>query len=211
MCFSLRPASLRPGVAVLCAGLAACGDGATNPGGPGPVATGGLFTVSGVVLEVRPEGRSPLAGARVALLGQANTATSDSNGYYQLAGVRGAPASVVVMASRDGYVQTSTSVMILGNVRVDFELRQTPPSPSPVLSGVVTEKTPDGSRPLAGVHVENSNNHESVITDDQGFYRLSHIEGGSVALYVRKEGYETLLLHMAVPQSGRFDIQLVRR
>jgi hypothetical protein len=105
-----------------------------------------------------------------------------------------------------------------------------PPSPSPpitgnyVVSGVISETTPNGPKPLAGATVEvslcyrsNPNALETVQTDAAGAYRVSGVCSGTGYIWAYKPGYTTKVIQpcdggcfqLVISADTRFDVELV--
>jgi hypothetical protein len=91
----------------------------------------------------------------------------------------------------------------------------TPSSPASqltyILSGVVFEVTPTGVMPIEGVQVEEYDRHQFATTDANGFYRISGVSAGRIAVGFEKEGYQSNRSTVNVNGDTRFDIQAIRR
>ena len=106
------------------------------------------------------------------------------------------------------------------------------PSPTPpiagnyIVSGVITEATPNGPTPLAGATVEvslcyrsNPNVLETVQTDAAGNYRVSGVCAGTGYIWAYKTGYTTQVVQpcdggcfqLVINADTRFDVELVRQ
>lgn len=85
------------------------------------------------------------------------------------------------------------------------------PAPTPVaaptytLSGVISEATPGGIAPLAGVQVWAGREH--VTTDGNGYYSISGVTGSS-GLSVIKGGYKQIRKNLTLSGDTRLDLQL---
>jgi hypothetical protein len=95
------------------------------------------------------------------------------------------------------------------------------------LSGVVSELTPAGTMPAAGVQLYcdscgSPDGHTFTSSDDNGFYSFSWARNGVHSLLVWKDGYVvigptgmlsdgTAVQNATVDGDTRFDIQIVRR
>ena len=198
---------LRTGLALSIALLAACG-GSDPITGPDPVPVSSV-RVFGVVTESSPAlaVARPVSGAIVEVAGV--RATTRADGTYSLSSASlwvGLSATIVVR--RAGMQVAQREIHLEPETRADFTFEAAPLSS---LSGIVYESTAGGRVPLANVHVENSNTHESTRTDGEGRYRLSLIEDAQATLYVSKPGY--LLIsqrHVSVRGEQTLDIELIR-
>ena len=108
------------------------------------------------------------------------------------------PGTLVdVEVSGGALVVTRTSVFVPGSL---------------TLAGVITEATPAGIVPVAGVAVYCfvGNDTRAATTDRNGFYTLLGMFDGTVTVVTIKEGYAETE-HKNVRSDTRFDIQLVRK
>jgi len=82
----------------------------------------GTYTLSGAVTEQTPTGRVPLEGVRVLFpIGSGyRGATTAKDGLYEIPGLY--DGSVVVSASKEGYVRVTGDVSINGNTSFDIQL-----------------------------------------------------------------------------------------
>jgi Carboxypeptidase regulatory-like domain len=170
------------------------------------------YTLTGVVAEVRPNGRVARDGAMVTATALGGTpvtnvaagAVTNSDGFFSMSGLPAGVSITVSARTWEGY-QAIKSLTLSGDTHVDLEI------PTYTLSGVVTESATSGAVALAEVHVEDSSSHRSVSTDGQGAYSLL-LGRGVAVLYVQKDGYQTRSqVPVTVNADTRFDIQLVRR
>ena len=110
------------------------------------------------------------------------------------------PGTLVdVEVSGSALVVTRTSIFVPGSF---------------TLSGVVTEATPAGIVPVAGVGVYCAcgNDSRAATTDRDGFYTLLGMFDATVTVVTIKEGYaESRHENVLVKGDTRFDIQLVRQ
>ena len=195
------------GLALTIVLLAACGG--SNPiTGPDPV-PGSAVRVYGLVTETLPAvGLRPVEGAVVEVAGV--SAVTMADGTYNISSTSlwpGLAATFVVR--RAGTLVAQREVVLALETRADFTFDAAPLSS---LSGIVYEATAAGRAPLANVHVENSNNHESTQTDSEGRYRLSAIEDQQVTLYVTKAGYFVISQRtVTVHGDQTLDIELIRQ
>lgn len=109
---------------------------------------------------------------------------------------------------------------------------QPPPQPprlTYLLSGVVSEVTPDGSRPLAGVTLQiltcrgesRPDGMTTQVTEADGAYRVTEVCAGSAYVWAGKEGYANRALptsqcdgdclEVRITGDTRFDLEFVRR
>jgi len=96
------------------------------------------------------------------------------------------------------------------------------------LSGIVSEATPAGSKPLAAVDLEiavcpplnqAAASHIKTVTDANGFYSVSNMCPGTTYVWLAKAGYKASpprqcdgdCLHATINGDTRFDIELVRQ
>ena len=107
-----------------------------------------------------------------------------------------------------------------------------PPQPPPLtylLSGVVSEVTPDGSRPLAGVTLQiltcrgesRPDGMTTQVTEADGAYRVTDVCAGSAYVWAGKEGFANRVpptarcdgdcLEVRITGDTRFDLEFVRR
>jgi hypothetical protein len=183
---------------------------------PLPEPPAATYTVSGVVSEMTPAGRVPVAGARVDEGTSGRTAVTDEVGGYSLTGLR--QMTSAISASKDGYVSKLTPVTIAGDTTLDIEVERIV---SYTLSGVVFELGEAGRVPIAGVELYCDNcgspqGHTFAYTDANGFYSFSWTFNGSTPLFVTKPGYAIVgptdalgRVHVTVNGDTRFDIQLI--
>ena len=181
---------------------ACSGDTSTVPTSPTqaqlPEAT---FTVSGVVFG---QGDAPLAGARVGFANRQGT--TDAGGAFSLVGVRASYGGV--FAAKEGYASAREVVAVDRDMRFDFHLG--PRVAVFTVSGIVTESTPAGPVPLAGVLVSSYSCEDTpaipsffpagsclvavsqdAITDRNGFYRIPGLYAGSRnSIGLTKDGFE---------------------
>ena len=195
-------------VVSLIVGVAACGDGPRAPTAPNPnfPPFPVTYTLTGVVAEVRPNGRVASGEARVTAVTPATSvggAVTNRDGFFSMSGVPGGVSITLTAKTWEGY-QAVKSLTLSGDSHVDLEI------PTYTLSGVVTELTTSGAVALADVLVEDSNSHRSMRTDGRGAYSLL-LGGGTANLYVAKEGYQTTGTTVSVSADTHLDIQLVRR
>ena len=102
------------------------------------------FTVSGVV---SGQGGLPVKGAQVRIAGKEGT--SDGRGDYRLSGVPSSYGGTT--AIKAGYAAGRKIVAVSGDMELDFELG--PRIAIYTVSGVVSEETPAGIKPVEGVLV----------------------------------------------------------
>ncbi|HET7698424.1 MAG TPA: carboxypeptidase-like regulatory domain-containing protein [Vicinamibacterales bacterium] len=187
--------------------LAACG-GSDAITGPDPVPAAAV-RVFGSVLESSSTGGSgrPVSGAIVEVAGVRGWTSPDGSYSIRNANLMvGATATVVVRRGNTEVAQRE--IRVEQETRADFTVDALPASS---LSGTVYELTAAGRVPLDKVHVENSNNHESTLSDAQGRYRLSFIEDNQATLYVNKPGYRVISqLPVTVTGDQTLDIEMVR-
>jgi len=181
---------------------AACISEVTPPPGfltlSGFVSTGGTFVAPGP-----PVGGVPVEGVRVDIQ-QGDllvAATTDQSGFFTVSGLH--PGDVHIGFSKDGYLSSSSTMTMNGNIRLYRLLspgREIPPADiflNVTLSGVVFEETASGRRPLSNVSVYcepcGAETHTFATTDDNGFYSFSGVwtDAGHfpTRIYVSLDGY----------------------
>jgi hypothetical protein len=154
------------------------------------------YRLSGVVSTMTPTGRVPIADARVTD-GDRHVVRTKSDGSYLIV-LPEMRVDLSISASKLGYVTQTSPQMIGGDTRVDFQLDS---GPRYTLSGVISEFTPAGRVPIAGVVVEEYGNEDSgddytfgsATTDADGRYSISGLVGGPEVLntlWLTKAGYQ---------------------
>lgn len=193
------------GLAVALAVMAACG-GSDVLTGPDPV-PGATVHLSGIVVETSAIlGDRPVGGVTVEIAGARTTTAADGSYSFDIANVP-AGTGMTIMVWRGTTPVAQRQITLAYETRADFTIAALGSS----LSGMVYEVTADGRIPLEKVHVENSNTHESMLTDAEGRYRLLSIEGNQVTLYVNKPGYREISQRAVTVQGDqRLDIELVQ-
>ena len=214
----------------------------TSPSGP-PLTIGwDVFTVSGVAYEHTAAGIQPLAGLPLRVQGYRDRQTpvtidvvTDAAGRYDVPGL--AREYVLVGArAQDAYLSPCSVRLWLWNddpknvhvvSRAYLLGAGTPRSMPPlsrldgypnveVLSGFVTERTPDGVRPVAEASVEHLYGDGQsgdptgfTVTNANGFYVLcGYDDDYGQAVRVRKAGYRTGI--QSIGPSWTIDVELVR-
>ena len=164
------------------------------PGESPPVATGGSYSISGVLTLRTASGAAPLAGAAVGAfvittngVGYGLAAvTTDADGRYQLSAPNG---HVVLGAGAPHSYQPCAAIATVNGANgvKDFEVvdsavtRPATTTDSPTLSGVVYRKTVAGRQPVAGAIIEfeySPVTAATTITDAQGRYSLCQLPTG---------------------------------
>jgi hypothetical protein len=154
------------------------------------------YRLSGVVSTMTPAGLQPIAGARVTD-GDRHVVRTKADGSYLIV-LPEVRVDLSISASKLGYVPRASPQTISGDTRVDFQLDS---GPRYTLSGVITEFTPAGRVPIAGVVVEDYGSEDSgddyssgsATTDADGHYSISGLVGGpgvSNTLWLTKPGYQ---------------------
>jgi hypothetical protein len=141
-------------------------------------ATANLYGVSGFITN----GAARLAGVSVQIVGLTNSASTDTNGYYSLTNL--CPGTYTVVPSLNCSRFNPASRVI-----------QVPPSQSQVnFSGstndvfaVSGQVTTNGTNGLAGVSVTDGT--QTVVTDANGYYLLTHVCPGVVSVAPSFPGY----------------------
>jgi len=179
---------------------AACGSGSQQmPGAPSPPTPYSppppAFSISGVVTEQTVSGVVVLAGVRVGDSTRSRLTISDATGGYRLSGIVTGPVQIRI--DHSGFEPVTREVMVSGDTVLDFQLvRRAPGS----LSGRITEVTPNGPRPVAGVDIEavicppeisfgGSYRLAVAESDADGFYNVLGLCSGETAVFVYKPGY----------------------
>ena len=180
---------------------AACGsDSQQIPIAPSPPAPSPpprqAFSISGVVTEQTASGVVVLAGVRVRDAALSRLAISNATGAYRLGGVFPGPFQLHI--DHSGFEPVTREITVTGHMVLDVELvRRAPGS----LSGRITEVTPDGPRPVAGVDIEAVICPTAIFgdayrlavaeSDADGFYRIPGLCSGETAVFVYKPGYRS--------------------
>jgi hypothetical protein len=171
-------------------GISGVGYGRINAaqavGGSEPVLPG---SITGQVTDA--EDGSTISGAEVS--DGIRTALTDGAGMYTIDGVP--PGSYQVVASKEGYQTSSSTVAVLeGDTAVaDFSLSEIVAVPGSI-TGLVTDAN-DGS-PIVGATV--TDGVGTATTDGAGKYTLADVPAGSHEVTASKEGYESSCLMVDV-------------
>jgi hypothetical protein len=103
---------------------AGCGDGNRSvltptalPPAPAPAAS---FTVSGTITETTDAGEVPVEGATITSAEMEATASTDSDGFYTLTGLRSGMALFIIFKA--GYEERAVEMMIEGDSQLDAVL-----------------------------------------------------------------------------------------
>jgi hypothetical protein len=186
------------------AALAPGGCGSSSPAAPSPapvnpsaISNAAEFTVTGVVRESVP-GAGPGALVRGVTLevltkrGVLTTAVSDAGGSYHVDGVAG---TFQLRESKRGYESRTVTVgPVTAAQTVDVTIAPVPRS----LSGVVTERPPTQTKPLAGTRVEvvsGANAGAAAATDGTGRYTLPAM-WGEFDLRISRDDYLPTIVHV---------------
>ena len=198
------PTGQTPGGQTTGGGVRSC-SGYIDPTRCPPFATGGPFSLSGIVTLRTASGAAPLANARVSGFAIKTTGegygiapvVTDANGRYEFSNV---PGGVVVLypGAPHAYQPCADVATVSGTNSVkDLELvdsavtRPSTAANSPILSGVVYRKTAAGKQPLAGAAIEYEYGPVPVTattTDAQGRYSLCQLPAGRGGLNVWLNG-----------------------
>ena len=192
-----------------------------------PALPSGPYTLSGVVTQMTSSGRVPMRGVFVEESTIHRQAFTDDNGRYRLAAMPAGVATIQVSMVR--FESASRSVTISGDTIVDVELLQREQF---TLSGFVTEDTPAGPVPVAGVYVQvvvcppqppRFSSRAEAETDVNGFYSLSGMCAGLTGVFAWKAGYELPLSGdqcgnlgdecrlVTIASNTRLDLQMSRK
>ena len=176
---------------------------ATTPSPP-------AFTLTGTVMEVRADVRTPARNIAVDISPTYESPTSwrtvtNSAGHFSIPGL--AEGTYVVNVRGWLYEPLSTTVRIQGDTWIDLEIV---PLPIYAVSGTVYEDTEDGPIPVPGVYVNNSEIHDSGTTDANGAYRVFALRGGA-SISFSKNGYVEQAHTIVMESDVRLDVRLVRR
>jgi hypothetical protein len=181
-------------------------------------------TISGFVSEAMPSGAiAPVEGVLVEETNSHQTVSTDAKGTFSIAGVSG---PLVLSLTKPGYFATTNRFPAGANY---MTLRIFAIPAAYTLSGLVSELTPDGRRPLEGVLVEGNKCGGGVgncqvqdsTTGPDGLYSMS-LYAGENGVWVTKEGYQVdgmppkpscdnCIATVTLNGDTRLDIQLVRR
>ena len=199
--------------------VGACADPPNTPSG--------TYSLSGIVTQMTSSGKAPIPGVVVKEGNTHRQAVTDDSGRYSLAGL---PAGVVtIQVSGWRFESASRTVTVTVDTTVDVELQ---PRDQFTVSGFVSEETPAGRIPLAGVLVQamvcppQPNGGYTLVeveTDSNGSYSLSGMCNGETILYAWKAGYDLprptgrpcgnegeWCRVVMIAGNTRFDLQLIR-
>ena len=195
-------------------------------------------TLSGTVYESTPNGNRPLPGVGIDVSAELQPfppqTTTDAQGHYQVSKTAG---DFKVRAELAGYSQPCRTAVTLAAsspsgvidvYMVRNELLSTTGVPSsmpvhqPTLTGVVFERTEQGSRPIAGAtviaDVGGGDGYAVVpiattMSDAAGRYLLCGVESvtSSLAVYASAPGYRNVDVPVSVPTPSTFDVELARQ
>jgi hypothetical protein len=89
------------------------------------------------------------------------------------------------------------------------------PAPTPVatfsISGTISEATESGTAPVEGVAVGRAETDDWVVTNADGFYRLSGLRAGMAHFVLSKAGYKPQEVEMMIEGDAQLDAVLVRQ
>jgi CarboxypepD_reg-like domain len=89
------------------------------------------------------------------------------------------------------------------------------PAPTPVatfsISGTISEATESGAVPIEGVAVGRAETDDWVVTNADGFYRLSGLRLGMAHFVLSKAGYNEQAVEMTIEGDSQLDAVLVRQ
>jgi hypothetical protein len=200
--------------------------------------------LSGVIVAQTAAGLLPVEGVLVQI-NMLKPAITDSAGFYSIPGLTLGGLSQntavgpfnTVTAWKPTFVNDSRTVTIGGDTRHDIQLVR---RPTFTLSGVVSEMTPRGVVPIAGVDIHDwscdpvfpgnrlptpadgcSTGHgQSTTTDARGHYRFSGVYASRNYVCAMKPGYERNAVDpecegysslLTLNGDTEFDIALTRR
>ena len=113
------------------------------------------------------------------------------------------------------------SVALMLTVAACGDSKNSISSPTPVaapapaatfaVSGTVSEATESGSAPIEGATIAIADTENWVVSDAEGFYRLSGLRTGTARFIVSKTGYEELAVEMMIEGDAHLDAVLVRQ
>jgi hypothetical protein len=206
--------------------LALTGIGMACDWGPSEWPPEGTVTVSGTVTEVTSAGVAPIRGIRV--FAADYSTTTNSSGRYNFFAVKLGTRTFRIEA---GPFETVTqTVNVTADSVVDFRLVRRPRF---TLSGFVTEDTPSGPIPLAGIDVDvelcppqmsGGWDFVSSRTDARGFYSVPDMCDGRSAVFAAlntgysfaeadgcNDGHGTDCRWITIAGDTRFDFRLVKQ
>jgi len=87
------------------------------------------------------------------------------------------------------------------------------PPASYTLSGIVTEATPGGDVPIAGIKVYfgTRTGWLGAVTDPDGFYQFGGLYNGGETLQIDSPGYQTIKATVSINGNTNFNVRLIRR
>ena len=187
---------------ILVAGCTEAPPTAPAPHGSPPVDTSIPATLQGTVFETTPEGRRPVPGAYLNVLGDARgsgygiTAYADAEGRYTIATLpNGSTVLVHAMGGLDGagfhrHQPCVATAVVQGDTVVDVEFnhKDVPGSGgSPTVSGVVFEAIPTGRQPVRDrqvLYYAPNILAAHTITDANGRYEFCKVPVGVGKVFV---------------------------
>lgn len=185
---------------------AACGSSGA-PTAPTALTAATTSSISGAVFEVTAAGTQPVEGVQVEEAATHLRAMSDASGAYRIAGLQALSSSISAM--KPGYTTTSSPVLISGDTHLDLQIDRVP---TYTLTGLVSESTAAGRVPVSGVHIVLGEGYPDLtaITDAGGRFSIAGIGATTWGLTASKDGYDTLLMSVAVASDTSVEITLTR-
>ena len=194
--------------------------------GPSQWPPEGTYSVLGTVTEVTSAGVTPVRGIYVT--GWRGSTATDSSGRYRFMGVQ--PGARTFRIEAGPFETITQTVNVTADSVVDFRLVRRPRF---TLSGFVTEDTPAGTVPLAGIELEvefcpppmAGYDFVPSRTDARGFYSVPDLCEGRTAVFAAlnsaytyatgsdgcDDGHGTECRWAMIAGDTRFDIRLIKR
>lgn len=150
-----------------------------------PTPTGGVI-VGNVADAVTT---APIAGATISADPGGFTTTTGADGSYTLPVPAG---DYTVTAAATGYDSSSQSVTVVdgGATPANFSLQSTTTGGNSFIFGFVNDEEDDPLKDVT-VTLDGTEYSESVVTDEEGFYKFENLLAGDYTLTCEKDGYQT--------------------
>jgi hypothetical protein len=166
-------------------------------------------TISGVITDTA--NGSPLQGVLIAVTGSDNrTAYTDQNGHFALNHV--VSGHLVVIASLNGYRNTSSSFTLAPGVNLEFNAAMAKNAEPALLAlqGQMIDGNTQSALAGAQVLVNSAFTTKSALTDTQGSFYLGGVDSGLLEVDFSASGYDTLHYRISAEGSGLIDLGKIK-
>lgn len=176
-------------------------DGDPTEPGPVEIKLKGSVVLAGTIIDVFTE--QPVAGATVSVGELPVTCTTDSDGHFQIEGLRGGVETAVTVTAAGYQAEKSQEKLAdSGEVMIGIPL-----TGNAALKGTVMQLGSD--TPVPGAKVSIVGSSLNVVADDKGEFQLSGIRGGSKAeLEATAEGYALQRLKLDLPANSHLPVRI---